>query len=366
MQQDSSCPPILSVLRSIMPEEATGFEKVKGIECLYRYRPNGVYYGRFVVNGKEVRQSLKTTDRDFAKRELAHKQREQSTLDVAAGKITLATLIDRYLPTIAHQAKGTVKFKTAICARMKTDWSGDSGVAIRKVVPSMIQSFLSRLKCGPTGYNAYLSVFRAMFTLAKNDRLIAASPVDTLTELKRNKPIRRTPTWEEFQAIVADIRKQPFNADAKDSADFVEFIGLAGLGQAEASAVTVSDVEFGREQMTTFRHKTRTGFAVPIFPQLRLFLERMVSEAKEKKRTRLFVIKDAKKAIAGACRRLQLPAYTHRSFRRMFVTRALENGVDVKVVSEWQGHKDGGKLILDTYSHVSAGRSKQMAELMTR
>ena len=48
-----------------------------------------------------------------------------------------------------------------------------------------------------------------------------------------------------------------------------------------------------------------------------------------------------------------------------FFTRALEKGVDVKVVAEWQGHTDGGKLILDTYSHVSRQHATRMAQLMT-
>jgi len=73
----------------------------------------------------------------------------------------------------------------------------------------------------------------------------------------------------------------------------------------------------------------------------------------------------AAKAIAGACRRLNLPYYTHISFRRMFITRALERGVDVKTLAEWQGHKDGGKLILGTYSHVRAAHSERMPALMT-
>jgi Phage integrase family. len=79
----------------------------------------------------------------------------------------------------------------------------------------------------------------------------------------------------------------------------------------------------------------------------------------------VFKIDNAKKAIAAACKRLKLPAYSHRSFRRMFITRAIEKGVDVKVIAEWQGHKDGGKLILETYSHVNPVHSKRMAQLMT-
>jgi hypothetical protein len=35
------------------------------------------------------------------------------------------------------------------------------------------------------------------------------------------------------------------------------------------------------------------------------------------------------------------------------------------VVALWQGHKDGGKLILDTYSHVRPEHSQLMAQRMT-
>ena len=67
----------------------------------------------------------------------------------------------------------------------------------------------------------------------------------------------------------------------------------------------------------------------------------------------------------GACKRLGLPAYSQRAFRRMFITRAIQRGIDVKVIAEWQGHKDGGKLILGTYSHVMDSHSSRMAQLMT-
>jgi hypothetical protein len=39
--------------------------------------------------------------------------------------------------------------------------------------------------------------------------------------------------------------------------------------------------------------------------------------------------------------------------------------VNVKVIADWQGHRDGGKLILDTYSHVRPVHSQRMAQLMT-
>jgi hypothetical protein len=48
------------------PQSSKGaFEKVG--ECLYRYS-NGVYYARIRVEGKEIKRSLKTTDRTLARR----------------------------------------------------------------------------------------------------------------------------------------------------------------------------------------------------------------------------------------------------------------------------------------------------------
>jgi integrase len=171
-----------------------------------------------------------------------------------------------------------------------------------------------------------------------------------------------TPTWEQFQAIITDVREQKFNADASDSADFLEFLGLAGLGQAEACSLTRGDVDFEADRIVTFRHKTVTGFAIPLFPQVRPLLERVCAGKSHDER--IFKLNNAKKALAGACKRLGFPPFTQRSLRRMFITRAIEKGVDVKVIAEWQGHKDGGKLILDTYSHVNPTHSQRMARLM--
>jgi len=200
--------------------------------------------------------------------------------------------------------------------------------------------------------------------MAVRDNVICRSPTDHLRSVKLDKPIRKTPTFQEFKAIVGNIRAQPFSADSEESADFVEFIGLAGLGQAEAAALRYSDIDWERETITTFRHKTKSGFAIPLYPQLRELLCRRRALANAHPDEQVFKIRDAKKAIAHACQRLNLPRYSHRSFRRTFITRAIELGVDVKTIAEWQGHKDGGKLILSTYSHVNRSHSHRMAQLM--
>jgi integrase len=78
-----------------------------------------------------------------------------------------------------------------------------------------------------------------------------------------------------LKVIVETIRSQKYNGhDTRESGDFVDFLGLAGLGKAEAAARRQSDIDWQRETITTFRHKTKSGFAIPIYPQLKALLIR--------------------------------------------------------------------------------------------
>jgi len=333
-------------------------------ECLYRYSSNGVYYARIKLRGKGILRSLRTTDRSVARRELARFKDDQRQIDRSQGKLTIAEVCDRFLKTVQHQKAKTIERKTLIVRRIKRDWPTGPQTQITKIRSSDVDLWLGRYAFGPASRNLHVATAKDIFAMAVRDNAMAHSPAAHLKSLKLAKPIRKTPTLEEFMAIVADIRAQRFSADADESADFVEFLGLAGVGQAEASAARKEDVNWQQEALRTFRHKTKSGFTIPIYPQLRSLVQKRYALCKHPQDP-LFTVKDAKRAVAAACRRLNLPAFSQRSFRRMFITRAIERGVDIKVIAEWQGHKDGGKLLLSTYSHVNRVHSRRMAQLMT-
>jgi len=346
---------------------SSSFEKVG--ECLYRNPASGTYYALVKVRGKQFKSSLKTDNLSEARRKLKDYRNDIGRIDPTAGKITVEALADRYLATVAAQAPSTVRKKKDIAKRVKDQWGALQAKDLKK---SQIMAWLASFEFGKGSRNKYLRLVRAMFKLAVDDGILARSPLEGVKEEKMDKPIRQTPSLEEFQAIVDSIRSQPLAATREESADFVEFLGLAGLGLAEAKTLTWGDVNFDRSQIITFRQKSRRGFPVPIYPWLRPLLEKRFALATEQNSgtaplpsTRVFSISNAKTATETACERLKLPNYTSRSFRRTFVTTAIERGVDVKVIAQWQGHRDGGKLILDTYSHVRPVHSEQMARLMT-
>ena len=256
--------------------KSAAFEKVG--ECLYRYSSNGVYYARFESRGKEIRRSLGTTDKATARRKLGDLQRELDRVDLTAGRVSLGEMCNRYMATVQSQGAKTVERKAAIAKRLRADFPGGVDVALDKVVTSKVAAWLASYDFGPPSYNLYLEFIRAVFALAVEDRLIAHSPVASMKGKKKRDPIRLTPTFEEFRAAVADIRAQKYSADAKDSGDFLEFIGLAGLGQAEAACLLWEHIDWKAGQFTARRQKTGRTFVVPIFPQLRPLLERLRAE----------------------------------------------------------------------------------------
>lgn len=274
-------------------QSSTGaFQKVG--QCLYRYS-NGVYYGRIRVDGKQIKRSLRTTDRALARRRLAEFRDEQRQTDRSQGKMTLAELCKRYLLTVQRQKPKTVERKTAIIARiapsavpsivlrlhavfgftLTSHWPTGELTQVGKIKPSDCDVWLSRYSFGSASRNLYIGCLKELFALAVRDRIIVTSPAAHLRSVKREKPIRLTPSFEQFKAIIAEVRAQNFNADAQDSADFLEFLGLTGLGQAEAGSLTRADVDFEAERIITFRHKTITGFAMSLYLQVRPLLERL-------------------------------------------------------------------------------------------
>jgi integrase len=349
------------------------WEKIKSEKGLYRFRKSGVFFANFRRGGKHYRESLEATDLALAKRKLHDLKARIDRTDPRFGKISLVEWLKVYFSTLKG-ADTTLADKQRIIDRVKRTWFLARSIPMRDLKRSQIVTWLNEQygAHSASSYNAALTLIRDAFAEAVKDRVLMDSVIADLEYRKRDKPIRPTPTWEQFQALIADIRAQRFNADAQDSADFLEFLGLAGLGQAEASSLTRADVDFAAEQMICYRHKTDTGYMVPIFPQLRPLLERLCEGLKPHQK--IFKIAQARKALANACKRLGfvrelatgelVPAFSQRSLRRCFVTRAIQLGVDVKTIAEWQGHKDGGQLILSTYSHVAKPHSQRMAQMI--
>jgi integrase len=210
-------------------------------------------------------------------------------------------------------------------------------------------------------YNALTLFIKQIFDFAMDDEFIEKNPYDRLpTKRKKleNEPAR-VPTVEQCERIVEDIRGQE-SAKADASADMAAFLHLAALGEAEAQWLTWSDIDFGEGVMRCKRIKTGSHFNVPIFPHLRQFLADLQGrQGHPAAETKLFKFKTIKQSLYNACRRLQMPAYSPRDFRKARIVDLLRKGITPETLSKWQGHRDNGVLIRRTYSWVVDDGFKQ-------
>jgi len=343
----------------------TKWRKINGVAGLYQYRPSGTYFAWVRKSGKLYQESLDTRDLALAKRALHALKERLDRTDPRYGKVTLVGwLEEHYFPTL-RGAENTLADKQRIIERIKKEWVFARKQPMREAKENQIVAALNESFGGRSVslFNSALGLVRDAFALAQRDQVLTVNPAAGLRYRKRKAPIRLTPSFDEFTRIIEDVRSQVFNADAKDSGDFLEAMGLLGLGQAERASMKREHVDLQSNRIQIFRQKTATPFAIPIYPQARALIERLCD--KKKPHQHLFAIRQARKALANACERLGFTTYTQRSLRRMFITRAIEKGIDVKVIADFQGHRDGGKLILDTYSHVRREHADRMAALLT-
>jgi len=341
-------------------------EKVPQVLCLYRHSLSRTYYGIKKVGGKRKEHSLSTTDRKLAERRLKTWIADLGKVNAEVEHLTLRKLIELLQKTNRGKAAKTRATDASIIRKLEETWPYDLDMRVGDVRTSHLNEWLAlhenRLK--NTTYNRYAGLLKQLFVIAVDDHIITESPAANLkTPWKRPQtPKRPVPTIAQFDAIVAHIRNQPLSDTAEATADFVEFLGLAGVGQAEAAALTWKDIDWQKERIWIRRQKTQQVYYVPFYAHLKPLLHRLNQKRPRSAspQAKVFKIKDAKGALRGACERLNYsPAFSQRNIRQSLIQRLWQAGVDVKLISKWQGHRDGGRLILDTYTEVAITSSRQ-------
>jgi len=340
-------------------------------EGIYQYSSSKAYYARFRHKGTRVFERLGTdhqpcTSLPEAKRLLREKKNQLELTDVTKARKTFGEILKEY-ETVLHCSPKTLVYKKLHLKRLREDFPKPITTKLREIQKTDVLRFLAQYNhLSSASWNAILTVTRDVFAYAVDDGVIAYSPATSITYRKREDTIKRLiPSWGEFTAIVESVRSQKYADTAKESADVIEFMGVAGLGQAECADLTWGDVNFGSGRISIIRKKTAKEFWIPIYPALRTLLERMNNEREDPSASApVFKVKEPKVALDAACKRLNFPKYSARAFRRMFITRALELGIDAQTIAQWQGHKDGGQLILRVYARVSEEHTRRMASLM--
>jgi len=335
-------------------------------ECLYRHH-GGTYYALVKVAGKQIKRSLKTADLSLAKRRLTDFRNNASRLTGSEKSLVFEGLAELWLASIRPHLKDSSYQRRDTCLKQVKPYF--KGHLVKSIGNREIEQWKvgRALKLSARSYNIEIETLRQIFEYAREDlRLILENPAAKLKRRKESRHRPEIPTKAQFISLLEEMRK---DVRAKESANFVEFLGYSGLRLNEARHVKWKDVNFENGTLTitggdngTKNHEFRV---IPLFPALKYFLTKRSEALNTAINVKVFSIETAKQALEGACKRAKLPHWGHHAMRHFFCSNAIEAGIDFKVIAEWLGHKDGGILVAKTYGHLRAEHSAAMAQKMT-
>ena len=200
----------------------------------------------------------------------------------------------------------------------------------------------------------------ALFKLALDDGHIEKSPLERLSRAKKGEPERQQPTWEQSLQLVESVMRS-----VAETGVILAVMRHFGVGQAEIKYLRGEHVDFERSEIHFRRKKTGKCFDVPVFPHARAFIESLKNQGRLQTDRPVVKWRNPRKTLETACKELGLPDFSPRAFRRTFIIHCLEEGVDPRVVAQWQGHRDAS-LIFNVYGkYVSKEHAAKMAEKLT-
>jgi integrase len=334
---------------------------------LYHHSETAVYWGVKQVGGKKLIHSLETKDRITANGRLRDWLGELEKTDPGNTDLNLAMLGERFLAARAAKSAATRGHEKTMWEAFRRTFPRPMETLVARVLPSDVETWLAKIKTTRTkrssSFNRWRLFVRQLFERAELDAKIPSPFVERKIPVAKKERVERPiPSEAEFVRIIAEIRKPSWKhvkgtrggqrpMHQPESADFAEFLGRAGVGQAEAAALRWEDV--GEREIRFTRQKTGKEFAVIITPDLRpLLVRRREAAGGAKASGPVFKVANVKKALTNALLRLGMRHFSQRNLRSFKIVKMLDAGLDPKFIATQQGHSDGGVLIMSTYSEV--------------
>jgi integrase len=347
---------------------------------LLQYVNNGNYYGRVRVNGKLIRESLKTDVWSIAKLRLADlvKKSQENRNKVVTPKFSEALELFKHdLDTDATMKPGSKEYRLGCILKLQRTWPDLWELHLDEIKPQACKDWAADIQKHISGqyFNNMIGTLRMVIAhgIKEHTEKAGIKLENPASELKRVRIKQRDlqlPEPAHFKLLVENLRKRSGGWGAR-VADLVEFLAYSGMRiKSEALRVKWADVDWERKEIVVrgkpvLRTKNGEIRRVPFIKDMENLLTRLKNQLGEIKPEYVLQVSRAYESLARACKEIGIPRLRHHDFRHLFATRCIESGVDVPTVSKWLGHKDGGALAMKVYGHLRDEHSKLMAEKVT-
>jgi integrase len=238
----------------------------------------------------------------------------------------------------------TVRFYGHVARIMRQNWPNVEGCPAAPSIEAALQLAQAVSRFSPSLWNCIVSALRLIVP-------------DSRPLLKRRAMRSRSnaaPSASEFAALLAecDRSKRPFVGLV------VRFLALTGLRITEARALTWEDIGRDAIQVPSEASKNGKPRTVPVLDGLGALLDQLRAVGDG---VNVLPRELPRKGLRLACVRANVRRFTFHSFRHLFATRCVQDGVDLPTLARWLGHQDGGALLARTYYHLQDEHSRRMA-----
>jgi integrase len=345
------------------------------VPCLMQYVSNGNYYARTRVNGKLIRESLKTNTWSTAKLRLTdfQKKKQKARGTVNPPSFTEAVeLFKRDLesdPALKPQSRQS---RLWCLQKIQKTWPKLWELCIDEIPAADCKEWASELqkKIACHYYNNTIGTLKQVIQAGikchkRNGGGTIENPAAELKRVRVKQKDLHLPEPSQFKSLVENLRKGSGGRGPRIG-DLVEFLAYSGLRiRSEALWVTWEDIDWQRKEIIVRGHpdtgtKNSEIGRVPLIPDMEALLKRLQGGGSPT--GPILRIARCNEALARVCKEVGIPRLTHHDMRHLFATRCIESGVDIPTVSRWLGHKDGGALAMRTYGHLRNEHSQQMAQ----
>jgi len=333
------------------------------------YCRRGVWYIRFIVNGREYRESSHSTDQDVALAFLERRRAEVVERKAIGPHIERTTFDDLvHLIKEDYAANGRKSTDDMLC-RVKWLRKTFGKVPPVDVTYKMLKDYVAHRSAEgarPATIRYELVVFGRMFRLGVEGEMLATVP--PLPTVKIRNARQGFFEADEFARVLMHL--------PEDLAPAIEFAYYTGWRIGEIRQLTWTDhldLDAGLILLHPGEAKNEAARTFPFaaHPALRELVVRQCERVLKHGTRWLFPRADGgqlgtfRKAWAAACKEAKLPGKLFHDFRRTAVRNLVRAGVNERVAMSLTGHKT--RAVFDRYNITSeADRTEAVAKLGKR
>ena len=238
-------------------------------ECLYR-NGHGVYFAWFSVRGKQLKRSLKTSDKELARRRLAELRKIATRLHGLEDRnLRFEEVVRGWLESIEGGLKPSTYRRRVVCINQLMPFF--KTIPMRSITSADIEKWKLRrgVSIAARTFNKELETLNHLIRYAWDVKgILLDNPAEKVRNRKAAVTTIGIPSKDQFRGIVAELRNEP-QAVRSGAAVFAEFLAYSGLRLDEGREVRWRDVNFELNTLLvtggetgTKSHEDRT---IPLF-----------------------------------------------------------------------------------------------------